>query len=107
VAVLATFNVGDLSPSVEDCFEDPSDLRSNLFEEWEVDAGHKTQERSQDQNHVYYIIQGQEDQGNQITLSQIHSLFSCFKPELNTILDGMILGVSKSSYRHVLLRWTP
>ena len=27
--VLATFNVGDLSPHVEDCFEEPKDLKSS------------------------------------------------------------------------------
>ena len=39
MAVLATFNVGDLSPYVEDSLEDPSDLRPNPLEEGEVDAG--------------------------------------------------------------------
>ena len=40
------FNIDDLSPYVEDYFEDPLDLRSNPFEEAEVDAGHDTQESS-------------------------------------------------------------
>jgi len=33
----ATFDIGDLSPYVGDCFEDPLDLRANPLEEWEVD----------------------------------------------------------------------
>jgi len=52
MAISATFNIGDLSPYVEDCFEDPSDLRSNPFEEGEVNVGHNTAENSQDPNHV-------------------------------------------------------
>ena len=39
IAVSATFNIGDLSPYVEDTIEDPSDLRSNPSKEGEVDAG--------------------------------------------------------------------
>jgi len=54
-------------------------------------------------NHVQSISQDQEGQGNQVTLSQIHSLFSDFNPELITVLDGIILGVSKTSYRKILL----
>jgi len=42
VAVSATLNICDLCPYVEDCFGDPSDLRSNPFEEWEVDAENDT-----------------------------------------------------------------
>ena len=42
----ATFNFGDLSPYVQDYFEDPSDLRSNPFEEGEVNAGYYTKESS-------------------------------------------------------------
>jgi len=38
MVVLATFNVGDLSPYVEDNFEDPLDLRANPLEEGEVDV---------------------------------------------------------------------
>jgi len=80
VAVLATFNVGDLSPSVEDCFEDPSDLRSNPPEEGEVNVEYNTQEGSQDPNQDQGINQGQGAQGNHITPSQIQALFSCSKP---------------------------
>ena len=36
--VSATFNIGDLSLYVQDTIEDPSDLRSNPFEEGEVDV---------------------------------------------------------------------
>jgi len=39
IAVSAMFNIGDLSPYVEDTVEDPSDLRSNPSEEGEVNAG--------------------------------------------------------------------
>jgi len=39
MVVFATFNVGDLSPYVEDSIEDPLDLRSNPSEEGEVDVG--------------------------------------------------------------------
>jgi len=39
MAVSAMFNIGDLSPYVEDNLEDPSDLRSNPSEEGKVDAG--------------------------------------------------------------------
>jgi len=31
MAILATFNIGNLNPYVDDCFEDPSNLRSNPF----------------------------------------------------------------------------
>jgi len=56
-----------------------------------VDTEHGTQEGSKDQEdpkHVWGSIHNQEDQGNQITLSQIHSLLSCSKVELNTALDA-------------------
>ena len=43
MAISATFNIGDLSPYVEDYFEDPSDLRSNSFKEGEVDTEHVIQ----------------------------------------------------------------
>jgi len=39
MVVSATFNIGDLSPYVEDSIEDPSDLRLNPSEEGKVDAG--------------------------------------------------------------------
>jgi len=39
-----TFNIGDLSPYMEDCFEDPSDLRSNPPEGGEVDVDQGIQE---------------------------------------------------------------
>jgi len=37
MAIFATFNVGHSSPYVEDCFEDPMDLRTDHLEEGEVD----------------------------------------------------------------------
>jgi len=39
MAVLATFNIGDLSRYVEDSIEDPLDLRLNPSDEGEVDVG--------------------------------------------------------------------
>ena len=39
MAASTTFNIGDLSPYVEDTIKDPSNLRSNPSEEEEVDAG--------------------------------------------------------------------
>jgi len=38
MAISATFNIRDLSPYMEDTMEDPSDFRTNPFEEGEVDA---------------------------------------------------------------------
>ena len=38
MAISITFNVGDLSPYMEDCFEDPSSLRLNPLEGGEVDV---------------------------------------------------------------------
>jgi len=38
MAISATFNIGDLSPYVEDCIEDPLDFRSNPLEKGEIDA---------------------------------------------------------------------
>jgi len=38
MAVSATFNIGDLSPYVEDTIEDTSNLRSNTSKEGEVNA---------------------------------------------------------------------
>ena len=56
MAVSVTFNIGDLSPYVEDCFEEASNLRSNPQEEREVDAEQGMQEsfhNSKTLNHVY------------------------------------------------------
>ena len=39
MAVSATFNIGDLSPYAEDTVQDPSDWRSDPYEEVEVDIG--------------------------------------------------------------------
>jgi len=104
--VSTAFNIGELSPYVEVCFEDPSDMRSNPLEEREVDA-ESAQEGPQDPNEGKGTNQDQGNQGNQISLQQIQALFSYTKPELITVLEGRILGVSKTSYGHVLLCWTP
>jgi len=105
MAVSATFNIGGSSPYVEDSFEDHSDLMSNPFEEGEVNPGHGTQGGSYDPNQCQGTSQSQGDQGNKILPSQIQALFSCFIPEFGTVLDDMILGVSKTSYRQFLLCW--
>jgi len=40
IAVPTTFNIGNLSPYMEDYFEEPLDLRTNPLEEGEVDEDH-------------------------------------------------------------------
>ena len=102
MAISATFNIGDLSPYVDDCFEDPLDFRSNSLEEWEVNAQAGIQESFLNPNQVQGINQAKEDQGKQALIHQIHSLFSCSNLKLSMVLDGMILGVSKMSYGQVL-----
>ena len=52
VAILDTFYTRDLSPYVEDCFEDPLDLMSNPFQEWEVDVEEDILESSLNPNKV-------------------------------------------------------
>lgn len=49
MAISGTLNVGDLSPYVEDNFEDPLDLSADTLEEGEVGARHNTMGDSQDQ----------------------------------------------------------
>ena len=58
MAFSATFNIGYLSPYVEDYLEDPLDLWSNPFEKGEVEAEHDTQEGFQYAKHVQGAIQG-------------------------------------------------
>jgi len=48
MAILATFNIGDLSPYVEDTMEDPSTLRSNPSKKGDVDTGESTQGHLED-----------------------------------------------------------
>ena len=55
MAILATFNIADLSRYVKDCFEDPSNLRSNPFE-GEVTVGHDTKESFEDPIHAEDVI---------------------------------------------------
>ena len=52
MAVSATFTIGNLSPYVEDYFNNPSNLRSNPFEKGEVDVEKGIEESSQDLKHV-------------------------------------------------------
>jgi len=68
-AVPATFNIGDLSPYVEDTMKDPSNLRSNPSEEREVDAG------AFPQGHTG-ADQGQGNQEQGVLASLIQALFS-------------------------------
>jgi len=56
MAVSATFNIGDLSPYVEDAMENPSDLRSDPSEEGDVDVKHMGQ-RNKDQGTLASQIQ--------------------------------------------------
>jgi len=38
MAILTTFNIGSISPYVEDCFEDPLYLKSHPLEEGEANV---------------------------------------------------------------------
>ena len=81
MAVSATFNIGDLSPYVEDTIEDPSDLRSNPSKEGEVDAGACPQGHPGDD-------QGQGDQDQRALNSQIQALFPFPSFQVCTILEN-------------------
>jgi len=48
IVVSTTFNIGDLSPYIEDTIEDPLDLMSNPFEEGEDNTEASTQGHSED-----------------------------------------------------------
>lgn len=50
MAVSTTFDVRDLSPYVENCFEDPSDLRTHSLTKRDVDVEQNSTESSQDLN---------------------------------------------------------
>ena len=79
MVVSATFNIGDLSPYVEDNIEDPSNLRSNPSEEGEVDAGalaKEAQDTLGDQQ-----AKDSQDQGT------IQALFSFTSSRICTVLE--------------------
>jgi len=50
MAVSTTFNIRDLSPYVEDNFEDPSYLRTNPLQKGEIEVEQGTIESSQNPN---------------------------------------------------------
>jgi len=82
MAVSATFNIGDLSPYVEDNIEDPSDLRSNPSEEGEVDAAalaKEAQGNPRDQQ-----AKDDQDQG------AIRALFLFTSSRVCTILETLL-----------------
>ena len=103
----ATFDISDLSPYVDDYFEDLLDLRINPLEEAEVDTKQGIQLSSLNPNDVHGTNEDKEDQGKQAMINQVHSLFLYSNPELNLTLDGLILVVSKMHYRRVLLCRVP
>ena len=99
MAVSATFNIGDLSPYVEDNIEDPSDLRSNPSEEGEVDAGalaNEVQGNPGDQQ-----SKDDQDQG------AIRALFSFTSSCVCTVLETPFGGSNQGMIGRVLLCWTP
>jgi len=50
MAIVATFAVGDLSPYIKDCFEDPPNLRAKPLEEVKDDVEQGTIESSHNPN---------------------------------------------------------
>uniref|UniRef100_A0A7C8Z7B4 Tf2-1-like SH3-like domain-containing protein n=1 Tax=Opuntia streptacantha TaxID=393608 RepID=A0A7C8Z7B4_OPUST len=96
MAVSATFNVGDLSPYVEDSVEDPSDLETNPLEDGEGDAGAcdpNQTEKAQDQT--------DQDQG------AILALFSLSSSRAFAVLDDPFGRPNQVMIGRVLLCWTP
>jgi len=91
MAVSTTFNVDDLSPFVEDNFEDPSDLRANPLKEGEVDAEQGTLEGSPNPNQAQGNAIAKEGQANQVLTTQIQALFSLTSPELSTVCRVLLL----------------
>jgi len=81
MAILATFNIVDLSTYVEDTIKDPSDLRSNPSEEKEVDAGACPQGYLEDN-------QGQGDQDQGPLNGQIPTLSSFTSSRVCTVLGN-------------------
>ena len=82
-------------------------MRSNPFEEGEIDAEHGVLDGSLNPNEEQGKEQDPLNQEEEISPSQVQSLFSVSRPEINILLDGLVLGVSKASYGQVLLCWTP
>jgi len=99
MAVSATFNIGDLSPYVEDNIEDPSDLRSNPSEEGEVDAGALAKEA---QDNL-----GDQQAKDSQAQGTIQALFSFTSSQVCTVLETPFGGSNPGMIRQVLLCWTP
>ena len=99
MAVSATFNVGDLSPYVEDSIEDPSNLRSNPLEEGEVDA-RAGEQGPQDHSRNPQDKQGQDQRA-------ILALFSITSSRVCTDLEASFGGSNQGMLGRVLLCWTP
>ena len=83
MVVSTTFNVGDLSPYVEDALEDSSDLKSNPLEEGEVDIVACTKE-------FQGVNMNQENQEQPTLANQIQALFSFPSSQTSTVL-GVLL----------------
>jgi len=96
MAISATFNVGDLSPYVEDSIEDPSNLRANPPEDGEVDAG------ACDQGQIERV-QGRTDQDQ----GAILALLSLSSSRAFTVLDDPFGGSNQVTIGRFLLCWTP
>ena len=92
MAISATFNIGDLSPYVDDPIEDPSDLRSNPSEEREVDAGAYPQGYPEDN-------QGQGDQDQGALSGKIRALFSFPSSRVYTVLGNQFADDPKVMIR--------
>jgi len=99
MAVSATFNIGDLSPHVEDNIENPSDLRSNPSEEGEVDAGTLAKETQSS-------LGDQQAKDNQHQRA-IQALFTFTSSRVCTVLETPFGGSNQGMIGRVLLCWTP
>jgi len=99
MAVSATFNIGDLSPYVEDNFEDPSDLRPNPSQEGEVDAGALAKETQGNLGDPQ--AEDVQDQG------AIQALFSFTSSRVSTVLGVPFEGANQGMIGRVLLCWIP
>jgi len=100
MVVSATFNIGDLSPYVEDTMEDPSDLRSNPFEEGEDDARPYPQGHPEDS-------QGEGDPKQRAFNAQIQALFSFPNSRVCIVLGNQFGDDLTVMIGQVLLCWTP
>ena len=103
MTVSTTFYIGDLSLQVENYFKHALDLSSNPLEEGQVNVEQSIQESYLNPKQDHGANQAKEEQGNQATSLLIHSLISCSNPEQSVVLDGMLLGVFKTSYGQVRL----